>query len=93
VVAHAPQITSLEAEAPELDDVLEAIDGFQLASIGLVAWDLCVGEDAVVPAWREAMQHRLIERVGRCPMTREPMYMLASAPAAMVTHRARGLAP
>jgi hypothetical protein len=64
------------------DDVLEAIDQFGLASIGLVAWELSLAEEDLVPAWRDAAILGLVERVGRCPYTREPMYRLAGAAAA-----------
>ena len=64
--------------APWFADVLEAIGQFGLASIGLVAWELFLTEDLLVPAWREAMTTGLIERVGRCPYTREPMYRLSA---------------
>ena len=67
---------------PWFDDVLEAIDQFGLASIGLVAWELSLAEEEVVPAWRDAAILGLVERVGRCPYTREPMYRLAGAAAA-----------
>ncbi len=61
---------------PWFEDVLEAIDQFGLASIGLVAWELFLSEEELVPAWRGATILGLIERVGRCPYTREPMYRL-----------------
>ena len=61
---------------PWFEDVLEAIDQFGLASIGLVAWELFLSEEELVPAWRGASILGLIERVGRCPYTREPMYRL-----------------
>ncbi len=64
-------------DPPWFNAVLEVIEQFELASIGLVAWELFLGEDELVPAWRQAMSTGLIERVGRCPYTREPMYRLA----------------
>ena len=67
---------------PWFEDVLEAIDQFGLASIGLVAWELSLAEEDLVPAWRDAAILGLVERVGRCPYTREPMYRLAGAAAA-----------
>ncbi len=63
--------------APWFADVLEAIEQFGLASIGLVAWELFLTEEELVPAWRAAKATGLIERVGRCPYTREPMYRLS----------------
>jgi hypothetical protein len=65
--------------APWFSDVLEAIEQFGLASIGLVAWELFLGEEELVPAWREAKAMGVIERVGRCPYTREPMYRLSGS--------------
>src|SRR5690242_12999368 len=67
---------------PWFEDVLEAIDQFGLASIGLVAWELSLAEEDLVPAWRDAAILGFVERVGRCPYTREPMYRLAGAAAA-----------
>ena len=67
---------------PWFEDALEAIDQFGLASIGLVAWELSLAEEDLVPAWRDAAILGLVERVGRCPYTREPMYRLAGAAAA-----------
>ncbi len=64
------------ASPPWLDDVLEAIEQFGVASIGLVAWEFFVTEEELVPAWRDATILGLVERVGRCPYTREPMYRL-----------------
>jgi hypothetical protein len=66
--------------APWFADVLEAIEQFGLASIGLVAWEMFLTEEELVPAWRQAKTMGLIERVGRCPYTREPMYRLSASP-------------
>jgi hypothetical protein len=64
--------------APWFADVLEAIEQFGLASIGLVAWEMFLTEEELVPAWRQMKAMELIERVGRCPYTREPMYRLSA---------------
>jgi hypothetical protein len=66
--------------APRVDDVLEVIEQFALASIGLVAWELFLDEEDLVPAWRELAATGVLERVGRCPYTREPMYRLSAPP-------------
>ena len=66
--------------APRLTDVLEVIEQFGLASIGLVAWELFLDEEDLVPAWRDLAAAGLLERVGRCPYTREPMYRLSAPP-------------
>lgn len=67
-------------EAPWFHEVLDAIGQFELASIGLIAWEHFLGEEELVPAFRQATDSGLIERVGRCPYTREPMYRLTDPP-------------
>jgi hypothetical protein len=62
------------ADAPWFADALDTIGEFGEASIGLVAWELDLPEDTLVPAWRQACEQGLIERSGRCPVTREAMY-------------------
>ncbi len=63
-----------------VSEVLGAIAEFGLASVGLVAWELCLPEEAVTPTFGEALSGGLIEPVGRCPCTRERMYRLAASP-------------
>ena len=51
-----------------LEQLLEAVAEFDDsggASLGLVAWELCVDEELVAPAWRQAIRHKLIRRAGR----------------------------
>jgi hypothetical protein len=79
--------------APWFADVLEAIEQFGLASIGLVAWEMFLTEEELVPAWRQAKTMGLIERVGRCPYTREPMYRLSTRPDASLRSAADALTP
>jgi hypothetical protein len=68
-------------KAPWLGDVLDTIAEFGEASIGLVAWELCLPVEALAPAWRQAVSERLIEEVGRCTQTAELQYRLAPFPA------------
>ena len=35
------------------------------ASLGLVAWELCVDEELVAPAWQQAISHGLMRPAGR----------------------------
>jgi hypothetical protein len=63
-------------ETPWLGEVLDTLAEFGEASIGLVAWELSLREEALAPAWRQAFADGLIEEVGRCPETAERMYRL-----------------
>ncbi|MGZ6590202.1 MAG: hypothetical protein ACXVHX_38935 [Solirubrobacteraceae bacterium] len=46
-------------------EVVAQFDHFGGASLGLVAWELCVDEELVAAAWRQAISHRLISPAGR----------------------------
>ena len=72
--ADAPHRTALGAAEPSgsfrmlgpvsLQQVLEVgaeFDASGGASLGLVAWELCVDEELVAPAWRQAITHGLIK--------------------------------
>jgi hypothetical protein len=51
-----------------IQQVLDAVAEFDHsggASLGLVAWELCVDEELVATAWRQAISHRLISPAGR----------------------------
>jgi hypothetical protein len=51
-----------------IQQVLEAVAEFDHcggASLGLVAWELCVDEELVAAAWQQAISHRLISPAGR----------------------------
>jgi hypothetical protein len=63
--------------APWLREVLETVAEFQTASAGLVAWELCLPEDAVAPAWQQAVAEGLLEEAGRCSETSEMMFQLS----------------
>jgi hypothetical protein len=59
---------------------LETVAEFGEASVGLVAWDLCVSEDELGIVWDRAIEERLIELVGRCEQTGETMYRVMPLP-------------
>ena len=51
-----------------LQQVLEVVAEFDDsggASLGLVAWELCVDEELVASAWQQAIDHGLIRAAGR----------------------------
>jgi hypothetical protein len=51
-----------------LQQVLEVVAEFDDsggASLGLVAWELCVDEELVAPAWQQAIRHGLLTLAGR----------------------------
>lgn len=63
-----------------LQQVLEVIAEFDDsggASLGLVAWELCVDEELVAPAWQQAISHGLIRPAGRD--SQEQLWRLTSA--------------
>jgi hypothetical protein len=73
----------------QLLEVAGEFDDYGGASLGLVAWELCVEDDLVAPAWQQAIADGLIAPAGRdC---QEQLWRLSSAGwAAAVTHgRAR----
>jgi hypothetical protein len=76
-----PQEAPGRITVPTLRDVLETVAEFGEASAGLVAWDLCVSEDELRPAWNQAVGERLIEPVRRCEETGETMYRVMELPA------------
>jgi hypothetical protein len=47
------------------------------ASLGLVAWELCVDEELVAPAWQQAITHGLIRPAARD--WQEQLWRLSSA--------------
>jgi hypothetical protein len=63
-----------------LPEVLETIGEFGEASIGLVAWELCLPEQALAAAWGQATAQELIEPTDCSPETGEQMYRLAVLP-------------
>jgi hypothetical protein len=63
-----------------LQQVLEVgaeFDAFGGASLGLVAWELCVDEELVAPAWQQAITHGLIRPAARD--WQEQLWRLSSA--------------
>jgi hypothetical protein len=76
----AESITLAPAASPSLRDVLETVAEFGEASAGLVAWDLCVSEQDLQPAWEQAVRERLIKPAHQCSETGEMMYRLMRFP-------------
>jgi hypothetical protein len=63
-----------------LQQVLEIVAEFEHsggASLGLVAWELCVDEDLVAHAWQRAIRHGLLTPAGRD--WQEQLWRLSSA--------------
>ena len=58
-------------------EVAAEFDHFGGASLGLVAWELCVEEELVAPAWRRAVSDGLIAPAGRD--YQEQLWRLSSA--------------
>ena len=44
-----------------IEAVLAVVHEFTEASFGLVAWELCVSDDDVLPTWRAALADGLLE--------------------------------
>jgi hypothetical protein len=64
-----------------IEHVLDVVHGFESfggASIELVAWELCVEEDAVRRAWWEACRDGLLARGPIEPEFGEMLYRLSS---------------
>ncbi len=47
-----------------LDEILETVREFGAASLGLVAWELSLGEEELAPAWAHAVRTGLLRRAG-----------------------------
>lgn len=47
-----------------LDETLETVREFGAASLGLVAWELSLGEEELEPAWAYAIRNGLLRPVG-----------------------------
>lgn len=63
--------------APWLPELLETLAEFGTASLGLVAWELSLSEDALLSAKRQAIAQGLIEVAGRDQGSGEETYRLA----------------
>jgi hypothetical protein len=50
-------------------DAVAGFDEFGGASPALVAWELCVSEEEVLPAWRRAVRDRLLRHAHDPDMT------------------------
>jgi hypothetical protein len=60
----------------DLGALLEAVDEFGSASLGLLAWEFELAEAVIEPAWQLALEERLLRPVAHHPPTGEPMYTL-----------------
>jgi hypothetical protein len=60
----------------DLRALLEAVEQFGSASLGLLAWEFMLAEVVLEPAWQLALKERLLRPVGHDPPTGEPMYTL-----------------
>jgi len=58
-------------------EVAAEFDDFGGASLGLVAWELCVDEQLVAPAWQQATSHGLLRPAGRD--SKERLWRLSTA--------------
>ena len=58
-------------------EVVAEFDDLGGASLGLVAWELCVDEELVAPAWQQAISHGLMRPAGRD--WQEQLWRLGSA--------------
>jgi hypothetical protein len=65
------------AVAPWLPELLETLEEFGTASLGLVAWELSLPEDALLSAQRQAIAEGLIEVAGRDRDSGEEIYRIA----------------
>ena len=66
-----------------LEEILDTVQEFGAASLGLVAWELSLPEEELAPAWAHAIRTGLLRPVGagmHAPAGDEPeaTYMLAT---------------
>ncbi len=47
-----------------LDEILDTVQEFGAASLGLVAWELSLSEEELAPAWAHAIRTGLLAPVG-----------------------------
>lgn len=66
------------AKSPSLNEVLEVVAEFGLASLGLVAWEMWSTDEALAPLWIQAIMDLLLEPAG-LDDTGETMYRLSRA--------------
>jgi hypothetical protein len=64
--------------AIDVDEVVETVKEFGVASLELVAWEFSVSEDSVATAWNRAVRKQLIRPVGPCPETGEGLFAIAA---------------
>jgi hypothetical protein len=70
--------TSADLDTVGLEDVVETVREFGVASIELVAWELSLPTSSIDPSWTRAVERRLITEVGSDPGTGESMFTLAA---------------
>lgn len=61
-----------------VDEIVETVKEFGVASLELVAWEFSVSEEAVAAAWNRAVRKQLIRPVGLCPQTGEGLFAVAA---------------
>lgn len=66
-----------DSVAPWLGELLNTVAEFGSASLGLVAWELCLPEQALRRAWKQALREGLIIEDRPDAETGERMYRLA----------------
>ena len=65
-----------------VEQVLDVVGGFDVlggASLGLVAWALCVEEQDVSRAWEQAQRGELLKPAGRDPEHDEQLWKLTTS--------------
>jgi hypothetical protein len=60
----------------DLVALLEAVEEFGSASLGLLAWEFILPEAVIEPVWQLAREEHLLRPVAHDPPTGEPMYTL-----------------
>ena len=69
----------IEISVEQVLDVVGGFDVFGGASLGLVAWALCVEEQDVSRAWEQAQRGELLKPAGRDPEHDEQLWKLTTS--------------
>lgn len=67
-------IHRISAPPLKIEAVLAVVDEFGEASLGLIAWELCLEEHQVAPAWDLAFEQQLLAR-GRYDLAHEEQFV------------------
>jgi hypothetical protein len=67
---------SIVISVEQVVDVVGGFDDSGGASLGLVAWDLCVEEQNAARAWEQAQRDELLKPAGRDPELDEQLWKL-----------------